>query len=1010
MKTKSRPFAAVLMAMTFIVSGAITLPELPDRDQMTVKGYVHDGTNPIGGVYVTDGFSFVSTDADGSYYMATDPQAEFIYVISPKGYNPECTNGLSRFWSRLNLTSGTMRCDFELTPVDDTKHKMIVLGDPQMRDDHDHDIFKTDALPDIKATVKAAKDAGEEVSVLVLGDMCFNNPETFPRYANYWLGLNTPMYHVPGNHDKHIVADVSEQAPEYKATFGPLYYSFDKGDIHYLMIDNIYIPQDGAYCAWPDNAQLEWIMKDLDHVAPGSTVVVCAHQPMTWTATARRENARLLEKLNSFKTLMLTAHKHYGLNVEKHYDNIEERIQSALCGAYWYGDCAKDGIDLGYYIYGKEGPRINWTYKPLKRSAATSMRINDPVIAADGSMTFMVNVFDWDPSWTVSFSVNGEAKGNLENTTAYDPHAYRLYSEHVKTWCRPVETPHIFPVTIDRDSRVLEVTATDRFGQSVSARYEINPEILPDREDTEVKGYVRCDGKGVENVVVTNGYDFTTTNVFGTYYLPRNEKADMVWIVAPSGYDPLTVDGMPAFFKPIERKEQTFQADFELTATGDDIRHRFLAIADPQMRGDHDYEMFERLALPDIQKVLGEIKESGIPCQSLVLGDICFDSWETFPRYLDELKGLTTPFYHVPGNHDKHIVTDASVAVAEYKAAFGPLYYAVNKGKVHYLMFDNVNITARGAYDSAISEDALSWLTKYLSFVPTDNILVVGVHIPVTDSGSTAEANKNFLLNLSKYRTLILSAHRHYGKNLGKYSLSAAADADIEERIHSALCGAYWYGDVAKDGTPLGYYLYDVDGTDISWIFRPLGDDSYGQITIHEPAPFGSRMKVDVNIYDYDSQWNVTWKLDGVDKGRMYNYEAFDPHANELYAEHEKTWCRPAKTKHMFYGYLPADYKKIEVNATDRFGRTHTRVYGEGAGISPVTTDSDIFVSLDGRMLSVASVSPVAAINVFSVAGHGCNMVENIAEMDLTALPSGVYVVEIRTENGGILIQKILLK
>ena len=35
-------------------------------------------------------------------------------------------------------------------------------------------------------------------------------------------------------------------------------------------------------------------------------------------------------------------------------------------------------------------------------------------------------------------------------------------------------------------------------------------------------------------------------------------------------------------------------------------------------------------------------------------------------------------------------------------------------------------------------------------------------------------------------------------------------------------------------------------------------------------------------------------------------------------------------------------------------------------------------------------------------------MVENIAEMDLAALPSGVYVVEIRTENGGILTQKNL--
>lgn len=1005
-----RHFALPILAATALTASAITLPDLPDRDGMAIKGYVHDGNATLAGVHVTDGYDIATTGADGSYYLPDNPDAEMVYVITPSGYNPACTDGLSRFWTAIDKTNGTMRADFALTPTgDDTRHSMVVLGDPQMRDDHDHSLFKSDALPDIKATIADFKSAGTEVGMLVLGDICFNNPETYPRYTAYWRGLNNPIWHIPGNHDKHIVSDAASQAPEYKATFGPLYYSFNKGKIHYLMLDNIMVEAADAYGAYLDKTQLDWVMKDLDLVEPGSTVVVCLHQPVTWTAASRSQNERLLNKLNLYNTLILSAHKHLGINLDKYYTNIEERIQTALCGAYWFGDCAKDGIDLGYYIYNIDGENIKWEFKPLKRKSDTSMRINDPVRNADGSYTFAVNLFDWDSNWTVTYSIDDTDMGTPTRVEKVDPHANTLYANHVKTWCRPVATGHLFEITTPASARRLTVTGTDRFGQSITQSYDLSPTEIADRPGMAVKGFVKSDGEPVQGVVVTNGYDFATTNIFGIYYLPENDKAEMVYITAPAGYDPVTTDGIPGFFRAIDRTAATFQADFELTATGDDTRHCFIAIGDPQMRDDHDYNLYETVALPDIKATIGGIRSNGIPCSALVLGDICFDSWETYPRYKTSLNGITTPFYHIPGNHDKRKVAEVNNPAADYKAMFGPLYYSFNKGKIHYLMLDNINVTSAGAYDTNISASALAWIDKDLAMVPEGTTVIVCVHQPITISKATADTNKDLLMTLSKYRTLILSAHKHFAQNLGKYALSAAPTADIEERIHTALCGAYWFGDVAKDGTPLGYYVYEADGADISWKFKALGDDQYGQITIHTPVPFGSRLKVDANIYDYDSNWSVTWKLDGVDKGRMYNYESLDPHANELYANHEKSWCRPALTKHLFYGYLTTGYNEIEVNATDRFGRTHSSKYNASSGLSSVTAKT-LHLSISDRILHINAEAIPASIEIYSASGQLCYSANNTCEMDLSALPTGAYVVKIATSDGSRNVEKIMLR
>lgn len=140
----------------------------------------------------------------------------------------------------------------------------------------------------------------------------------------------------------------------------------------------------------------------------------------------------------------------------------------------------------------------------------------------------------------------------------------------------------------------------------------------------------------------------------------------------------------------------------------------------------------------------------------------------------------------------------------------------------------------------------------------------------------------------------------------------------------------------------------------------------------------------------------------------MYNYEALDPRANALYADHEKTWCRPAMTKHLFYCYLNEGYSEIEVNATDRFGRTHTQIFSASAGISSTRTDS-IHVSVDNRILRVASESDIASVRVLGLSGAVC--AEGTTDsMDLSTLAAGVYVVKICMTDGSIVARKIALR
>ena len=76
---------------------------------------------------------------------------------------------------------------------------------------------------------------------------------------------------------------------------------------------------------------------------------------------------------------------------------------------------------------------------------------------------------------------------------------------------------------------------------------------LPDKPGATVKGYVECEGRGVEGVVVSDGFNVVKTDAEGRYWLKTKlSRSEFVMISTPRGYDPEVYSGF-AFGMGVER-------------------------------------------------------------------------------------------------------------------------------------------------------------------------------------------------------------------------------------------------------------------------------------------------------------------------------------------------------------------------------------------------------------------------------------------------------------------------
>ena len=462
-----------------------------DLSNLTLKGQVQSKGKGVSGVAVTDGFNVTTTNKNGYYELLSNNTAQFVYISVPRGYAFNNVKGIASFYTPVRGDKGLFKADFQLEPLsgDDTNHNFVVWADPQIISEKDAEQLKTESAPDLRDLVKSYPQ-GTLFHGIGCGDLVWDHFELFEDYKQAVEISGIPFFNVIGNHDMDLDARSDEHsAKTFKQQFGPTYYSYNRGEIHYVVLDDVFfLGFAKKYIGYITEAQLHWLEQDLALVKPGSTVVVSLHIPSN-TGNKRRNNSKedelggivsnreqLYKILAPYKVHIMSGHTHWNEKWEE--KNVMEHVHGTVCGAWWTGPICGDGTPGGYGVYHARGSELEWYYKSAGKPKEHQLRIYKKGMIKEDPEMVVANVWNWDPQWKIQWYEDNVLKGEMERRTAKDPWAIELYEGPAlpkkHKWVEPSMTDHLFFARPSSSAKTIRVTATDRFGKVYSEELILN--------------------------------------------------------------------------------------------------------------------------------------------------------------------------------------------------------------------------------------------------------------------------------------------------------------------------------------------------------------------------------------------------------------------------------------------------------------------------------------------------------------------------------------------------------
>ena len=494
----------------------ITLNGTIISDATTLYGIITDKQSgqAIENVVVSDGFSCVKSDKNGVYQIVRHDKSTMVYLSIPAEYEiPVDAGNHPAFFKRFTLAKDErFRHDFQLELLPggkQTQFTLLALADIQVHDSNDVDRFRDETIPDINNLVPSLVNPYG----ITLGDVTNkNNSAMWTKVRQAMTNQKITFMQCMGNHD-HLNElspnDHSKTTSYWKSVenfqkyFGPQNYSFTRGDVHFVVLDNC------LHGEKPDNAGAtheyatglydwgyEWFLQDLSFIPKSKAVVLCCHIPFRDGGGDNHNNGRyrkeILNILSEYREAhILIGHTHcmYNWIHTVNGKRIQEHINAAVCGQMWHGPIGRDGAPNGYGVYEFEGTTLkNYWFKGTGVDKDVQMRcykggeeIYDPRMNVN--MTAKKNIFPsyswglkdhivaniWNielGEWEVTLWQNGQKVCEMTNFRDYDYYALYWFCEVYGSSSTSYQhkSHHLYYGKLKDPNAPFEVRAVDRRG------------------------------------------------------------------------------------------------------------------------------------------------------------------------------------------------------------------------------------------------------------------------------------------------------------------------------------------------------------------------------------------------------------------------------------------------------------------------------------------------------------------------------------------------------------------
>ncbi len=496
--------------------------------QSIAKGTIFEDTNNdkkknhnekgVANVGVSNGKDVVLTNSKGEYQLPVNNDA-IIFVIKPVGYSFSMDENNSPLFYYLHKPEGSPQLqykgvsatgklpksiDFALTKVaEHNEFSCFIFGDPQPYIKEHIDFFS-------KAIVNEIVSNGTKKAIfgISLGDLVGDDLNLHLPYKQAIKPLGLPWYNVMGNHDMNYDAKVDSLSDEtFEAHFGPNNYSFNYGNAHFIVLDNILYPDprdEKGYWGGLRKDQLAFLKNDLKYVDKDKLIVISLHIPLDNKEEgdeAFRQNDRtaLYNLVKEHKqVLVLSAHTHIqyqALSGKKEGIERENAIHEfnvgATCGDWYSGiitekgtpvTTMRDGTPQGYALLKITGNKYELDYKVAGMPENYKMSIYHakkvPFSKYGSSYNVYANVFMASPTDEVKYRIDKGSWLKMEKVNEIDP----TYNRYVQDWdyletlvpgrrpSDPIICLHLWKAPLEVNLPIgkhqIEISTKDMFGRT----------------------------------------------------------------------------------------------------------------------------------------------------------------------------------------------------------------------------------------------------------------------------------------------------------------------------------------------------------------------------------------------------------------------------------------------------------------------------------------------------------------------------------------------------------------